>query len=256
MKIVFLSSSGLNEFQQQVLKPILEDRSFEIVGSLIDARPKPSFKKRFLKNLKRGRGGYMLVMFFKSLRRKDDSSVGTKGYFEKMGMPCLTTQEPYSEATILKLKEWQPDVMVMLGGFGIVKEPLLSLAPKGILSYHHGNMRKYRGQPVGFWELYNGEREMGVTVQKLAAGIDKGIPIVERTIPIEKNDDVNTLCKRALMSSTTMMHEALVLLGDPWFSPNEIHEFGPIYTLPNLRQYLKLNYKLFYRKCSRFSQNR
>lgn len=39
-----------------------------------------------------------------------------------------------------------------------------------MLSYHHGDMRRYRGQPPGFWELYNGEREIGVTVQRLAAG--------------------------------------------------------------------------------------
>ena len=122
------------------------------------------------------------------------------------------------------------------------------MAPKGILSYHHGNMRKYRGQPVGFWELYNGETEMGVTVQRLAAGIDKGTPIVEKVIPIEENDDVNSLRNRALMSSTTMMHEAVQLLSDPSFSPNEIRVFGPIYTLPNLRQYLRLKFKLFFRK--------
>ena len=139
MRIVILSGLGLSAFQQQVLEPIVDDPSLEIVGALIDGRPKPSFKKRFIKNLKRGRGGYMLVMFFKSRRRKDNSSVVAKDCFDKIGVPHLSTCEPYSETTVSKLKEWHPDVMVMLGGFGIVKEPLLSLAPKGILSYHHGN---------------------------------------------------------------------------------------------------------------------
>ncbi len=248
MRIVVLSGSGLNEFQLQVLKPIVDDHSIEVVGALIDNRPKPSFKKRFLKNLKRGRGGYMLVMFFKSRRHKSDSSVAAKDYFGSIGVPCLVTREPYSETTVANLKAWQPDVMVMLGGFGIVKEPLLSLASHGVLSYHHGNMRKYRGQPVGFWELYNGEKEMGVTVQKLAAGIDKGIPIVEMTIPIEKDDNVKSLCERALEFSVPMMHKALQLVGEPNFIPIEIQKFGPIYTLPNLRQYLRLQCKLRFRR--------
>ena len=248
MRIVVLSSSGLNAFQQQVMESIVTDHSLEIVGSLVDSRPKPSFKKRFLKNLKRGRGGYMLVMFFKSLRRKDDSSVVAKEFFDSIGVPCIETKEPYGESTIRELKFWRSDVMVMLGGFGIIKEPLLSLAPQGILSYHHGNMRKYRGQPMCFWELYNGEDEMGVTVQRLAAGIDKGIPIVEMTVPIEKNDDVQSLCERALVSSTRMMHDALKLIGNSSFVPTEIVTYGPIYTLPNLRQYIRLLVKLFFKK--------
>ena len=54
-----------------------------------------------------------------------------------------------------------PDVLLRIGGFGIVKEPLLSLCRAGVLSYHHGDMRRYRGQPPAFWELYHGERSIG-----------------------------------------------------------------------------------------------
>ena len=248
MKIAVLCGTGMDSFQQAVLKPILENTSMEIVGAYIDIRPRPSFKKRFLKNLKRGRGGYMMVMYLKSRRAKKTPSVSAAAFFASKGIECVETKQPYSEESIARMMHWSPDVMVMLGGFGIVKEPLLSLAPQGILSYHHGDMRKYRGQPVGFWELYNNESQMGVTVQRLAAGIDKGIPIVEKTIPIEKGDDVRRLCARAMGASTNMMFEALQLVGDPTFSPNVIHEFGPIYTLPNLRQYIMLKIKLLFRK--------
>ena len=52
-------------------------------------------------------------------------------------------------------------------------------------------MRKYRGMPPGLWELYHGEREMGITVQKLAAGLDCGVPIEEKHIPIYPNDTLD-----------------------------------------------------------------
>ena len=247
MKIIILNSNSLDDFQQKVLQPIVDDSSIEIVGVLVDCRPRPSLKKRFLKNLKRGRGGYMIVMLFKSRIARKKPSVAAKVFFANKGITCIETQQPYSEEIIQRLKELQPDVMVMLGGFGIIKEPLLSLAHYGILSYHHGDMRKYRGQPVGFWELYHNEREMGVTVQRLAAGIDKGMPIVEMTIPIEKGDTVSTLSKRALDSSATMMHEALQMTAQPDFVPENIEHYGPIYTLPNLRQYIMLQIKLLLR---------
>ena len=246
MRIAILCGATLDTFQQAVLKPILEDSSIE-VATLIDCRPKPSAKKRFLKNLKRGRGGYMLVMLFKSRFAKKRPSVPAIEFFGVSSIMCIETKHPYSDDVIKHLQNLKIDTMIMLGGFGIVKEPLLSLAPNGILSYHHGNMRKYRGQPVGFWELYNNEKDMGVTVQRLSAGIDKGTPIVEKTIPINKKDTVATLRERAMRESIPMMHEALQKIQSPEFSPAVIHEYGPIYTLPNLRQYLLLQLKLIFR---------
>lgn len=248
MKIAILCGTGLDTFHQEVLRPIMADPSMEIAGVYVDSRPRPSLKKRFMKNLKRGRGGYMLVMLVKSRLAKKKPSVSAVEFFASKGVECVETKQPYSEESIAKILHWSPDVMVMLGGFGIVKEPLLSLAPQGILSYHHGDMRKYRGQPVGFWELYHNESQMGVTVQRLSAGIDKGTPIVEKVVPIKKGDNVKKLCERAMASSIDMMHGALQLIQNSNFRPVLIDEFGKIYTLPNLRQYIALKIKLLFRK--------
>lgn len=248
MKIALLCGTHLDEFQQKVLAPILEDPAIETAAALIDCRPRPSLKKRFIKNLKRGRGGYMLIMLLKSHAAKKKPSVETKQFLGGYGIDCIETQEPYSMDTTRQLQAFQPEAIVMLGGFGIVREPLLSLAPAGILSYHHGDMRKYRGQPVGFWELYNCEKEMGVTVQRLAAGIDRGTPIVEKSIPIRNDDNVASLRDRALEESTNMMHQALAAIQQPTFRPAVIDCYGPIYTIPNLRQYIALQIKLLTRK--------
>ena len=248
MKIVILSGTSLDTFQQEVLQPIVDDPLMEIVAAFIDCRPKPSAKKRFLKNLKRGRGGYMIVMLFKSFFAQRKPTVPAKEFFEDRNIPVIESSTPYAEETIQRLQLLLPEAMVMIGGFGIVKEPLLSLAPKGILSYHHGDMRKYRGQPVGFWELYNNETEMGVTVQRLSAGIDKGTPVVERCIPIHHGDSVSSLRERALSASPDMMHEALHVIQASDYRPTIIETYGPIYTLPNLRQYLLLKLKILFRR--------
>lgn len=248
MKIVILSSTRLDSFQQKVLQPIVEDSAIEVVAALIDCHPHPSLKKRFIKNLKRGRGGYMLIMLSKRYFAKKRPSIAAKEFFSAHGIPCIETQESYTEKTAETIRNLNPEAMVMIGGFGIIKEPLLSLTPRGILSYHHGNMRKYRGQPVGFWELYNNETEMGVTVQRLSAGLDKGTALVEIPIPIEKKDTVTILRNRALDSSISMMHEALQLIQQPNFKPAVIEHYGPVYTIPNLRQYLTLQIKLLFRK--------
>ena len=101
---------------------------------------------------------------------------------------------------------------------------------------------------MGFWELYNNEKEMGVTVQRLANGIDKGVPIVEKQVPIEIHDNVRTLRKRAMTNSIGMMHEAILLIQQTDFKPVVIDRYGPMFTIPNLRQYLTLRIKLLFRK--------
>ena len=54
MKIAILCGTGLDSFQQTVLKPILANVSMEIVGAYLDCRPRPSFKKRFMKKKRIG----------------------------------------------------------------------------------------------------------------------------------------------------------------------------------------------------------
>lgn len=248
MRIAILCSPQLDRFQQEVLAPIMDAPDIEIAGVLIDCRPRPSLKERFVKNLKRGRGGYMLVMLAKRLAARKVPSMPAVGYFSERGVACVETRQPYSSVTLQKTAEMSADVMVMLGGFGIVKEPLLTMAPQGILSYHHGDMRRYRGQPVGFWELYNNEKTMGVTVQRLSAGIDKGTPIAEKTIAIERGDTVASLSQRALDNSVGMMLDALHKIQNPDFEPAVIDRYGSVYTIPNLRQYITLKVKLLFRK--------
>ena len=137
--------------------------------------------------------------------------------------------------------------MILIGGFGIIRKPLLNITRNGVISYHHGDMRKYRGQPPAFWELYNGEEEMGVTVQRMSVGLDCGEPIVEKAVPIRYSDTLNSLKKRAFEESIGMMYQAISLLERDGFTPGKTINLGRVYTIPNLRQWLILNMKIAYR---------
>jgi hypothetical protein len=70
---------------------------------------------------------------------------------ERTGIPFLIANDPYSTSTVNKIREKGLDVLLFISGFGIIKELLLNSKPLGILSYHHGDVRRYRGQPSAFW---------------------------------------------------------------------------------------------------------
>jgi methionyl-tRNA formyltransferase len=248
MKIGLLTTTGLSEFRLDSLKPVLRDKSFSIALAIIDDSPKKSFVQKIKKNLKKGRGGYIVIMAFQKLFQKNKIAVGTEKFCDETGIAIYKTKDIYSSESISKISESKLDILLLIDAFGIIKEPLLSLTPFGILSYHHGNMRKYRGQPPAFWELYNNEKEMGITVQILSSGLDCGIAVEEKTITIRKTDTLKKLYDRAMSESVNMMYEALKKLNTPGFIPSEIDSYGKVYTIPNLRQWIWFNLKTFWRR--------
>jgi methionyl-tRNA formyltransferase len=108
-------------------------------------------------------------------------------------------------------------------------------------------MREYRGMPPALWELYNNEKEMGITVQVLAPGLDCGIPIDEKTIEIQPKDSLKSLRSRLFKESEDMMYVALKKLSNPDFKRCKIERLGKVYTLPTLSQWIFLNLKILWR---------
>lgn len=247
VNIAMLCVETLNSFQLKVIEPFFESPNHNICVCVVDTRPPQTIPQRIKKNLKRGRGGYIFIMAFQTLLKRMERAQSTEEYFQRNNIPVLVTANPYSEDTINRIESFNPDVMILIGGFGIIKRPLLNLTKNGVISYHHGDMRKYRGQPPCFWELLNGEKEMGVTVQRLSAGLDCGEPIIEKTIPIRRSDTLSSLGKRAFNESVGMMYEAITLLEEEGFTPEKLTTLGKVYTIPNFRQWFMCIMKIAYR---------
>jgi hypothetical protein len=66
-------------------------------------------------------------------------------------------------------------------GFRILKGDILTAAPRGILSFHHGDNRVNRGGPTGVWEVLLGEDTSGLTMQIMGAELDGGL-VLARSI--------------------------------------------------------------------------
>lgn len=256
LRIGLLSSDSISESKSYSLDPILRDSRYKVIHCFVDDRPGLSFNKKFRKNLKRGRGGYMLVMAWKSFfkRGKSRNSQDIQSYCQDFSIPLSFWKTPiYCEEHLEEMRSKNLDLLILLGGFGIVRDKIISIPHIGVLSYHHGDMRKYRGMPPAFWEVYNGEKEMGVTVQLLDAGLDSGLPVKEIKVPLYNQDDENSAHKRASRIGEPLLAEALEFLyGNPQVGIKPIQELGKIYTLPNLKQYAILKWRIFSRRVNIF----
>jgi methionyl-tRNA formyltransferase len=179
-------------------------------------------------------------MALQTLFESKRGTIDSEAFFNNQLVPVRRVTKPYYRVNIDFIKKVSPDILVLFSGFGIIKEALLKVAPLGVLSQHHGDMRKYRGMPPAFLELYNGESEMGVSVQKLSEKLDLGVPILEKSVPIYPRDTWKRLKERAYKVSGKLPYLALRLIHDQKAPNKEIATVGKIYTLPNMRQWLRL----------------
>lgn len=86
-----------------------------------------------------------------------------------------------------------PAVVAELGSLGadlgasygspILRRSVLDLPARGTLGIHHGRLPDYRGKKTTFWAILHGEREVGVTIQRLNTKLDGGEIVREGTVP-------------------------------------------------------------------------
>jgi hypothetical protein len=123
------------------------------------------------------------------------------------------------------------DVAVLFG-FGFITGAVLHAFDHGVLSFHHGDLREYRGQPMGFWEYLNGEDEAGITLQRLTETLDGGEVICLNRIDISEQQRWKGVRSRLFAASEDVLAEGIRRIQDESFTPWEPTTVGDLYTIP------------------------
>jgi methionyl-tRNA formyltransferase len=109
-------------------------------------------------------------------------------------------------------REKNLDVIVSVAAPTIFKKGLLELPNWGCINIHHAKLPFYRGMMPNFWQMYHSEENAGITVHRINAGIDEGEIILQREIPIEKDDSLDSLIKRSKKIGAHCIIEALDMI--------------------------------------------
>jgi hypothetical protein len=79
----------------------------------------------------------------------------------------------FSTEDIEKIKALDFDLLIRCGS-GILRGDILHASRLGVISFHHGDKRIYRGAPAGFWECYYEWPQTGFVIQRLTEKPDAG----------------------------------------------------------------------------------
>lgn len=103
------------------------------------------------------------------------------------GVPFHLVANYHNEEAGGLLRAAQADLGVIYGT-NIIRESVFRIPRLGSINLHQGLAPFYRGGPPVFWELYNGEREVGLTVHFVAAKVDTGAVLLQETVPLAYDD--------------------------------------------------------------------
>ena len=238
-----------------VFQYLIDVADCEIVALVVHPKLYQTKFQKVKKSLKKGRGAYTLILIFQSvfqtirgLIAKSKHAIHFTNIAGAEQIPLIRLNDLYSTESLKIIKELHADAGVLFGYHRIVKPVFINIFPTGVLSYHYGDMRKYRGQTAGFWELYYGEKELGITVQLISEEIDRGRPVFEISIPIQPDDLMRDLDKKVEIQTPSMMAMAIKRLMTESSQPSPLNSYGKLYTVPTIGQWFIYQSYMFRRR--------
>jgi methionyl-tRNA formyltransferase len=102
-----------------------------------------------------------------------------------------------------------PDAVIVVGYGRIIPQWMIDLPRFGNLNLHASLLPKYRGAAPIQWAIANGETATGVTTMQIDAGLDTGDILMQRELPILRDDTAETVGPKLASIGAELMIETL-----------------------------------------------
>lgn len=143
-----------------------------------------------------GRGGRQLLQ----------SAV--KRYALSNNIPVLQPEKLRAPDFISALKAINSDVFIVVA-FRMLPEMVWSMPRLGTYNVHASLLPKYRGAAPINWAIINGESETGVTTFRLSHEIDTGMIALQKSIPIDYEDNAGTLHDKLMQLGAELLLQTI-----------------------------------------------
>lgn len=147
---------------------------------------------------------YVLSLFSRPLVRLCRSH-GVRVYFERS-----INEKPF-------LSFWESqhlDLIVSVAAPVIFKKELIGLPKHGCINIHHGALPFYRGMMPTFWQLFHGEKRVGITVHQINERLDEGPIILQEFLTVSEKESLESLIIRSKQAGAGCLLEAIRRIND------------------------------------------
>jgi methionyl-tRNA formyltransferase len=177
----------------------------------------------------------------------NDEKASVANISKKFGIPFERFENINTDEAFNWVKNFSPELIISLQP-QIIRKKMLELPVKGIVNFHPGKLPHYRGPVPVFWALYNGEKNIGLSVHFMDAKIDNGNIIHQIELPIGENETYYSLSEKITKNISSLLLKSIICIenNDPYL-PN-IGISGSYQTYPGFSEALKLKWNYFKRK--------
>jgi len=149
------------------------------------------------------------------------------------GIPHEQIGNPNTPEFVESARRRAPDVLISVACPYILKEPLLTIAPRGAINIHHAPLPRYKGMMPTFWQMFHGEKVVGLTIHYMVAKIDEGEALLQDEQAIEPGESLDHLIQRSKRHGAHCMARALRQIRDGGSRPTTLDRSkGSYFTFP------------------------
>lgn len=121
----------------------------------------------------------------------------------------LLTPEKLDAEIIAAICAYECDYALVVAYGTLFPEELISAFPKGVLNVHYSLLPKYRGATPLEGALLAGEKETGVTIQKMLRKLDAGDIVAQEAIEITAGETARELRPRLIALGAQLLADTL-----------------------------------------------
>ena len=179
-RVVFM---GTPDFAVPILEKLTQD--YKVVG-VITQPDRPS-----------GRGKKIQKSAVKLLAESIDLDIYQPG--------SVNTSE-----SLEKIKFWDPEIIIVAAFGQILKPDILALPPSGCINVHASLLPRWRGAAPVNTAILQGDKKTGITIMKMAEGLDAGPILTQKALEIFPNDTAGSLSGRLAILGADLLGDTLL----------------------------------------------
>jgi len=112
-------------------------------------------------------------------------------------------------AALEKIAAARPEALVVAAYGLLLPEPVLKIAPRGAINIHASLLPRWRGAAPIQRALLAGDRQTGISIMQMDAGLDTGPVLARHPLPIGRDDDFQTLHDKLAALGAELLLEVL-----------------------------------------------
>ncbi|WP_130836600.1 methionyl-tRNA formyltransferase [Lachnoclostridium sp. Marseille-P6806] len=142
-------------------------------------------------------------------RGREMEKTPVKRCAEKWGIPVFQPDRIRNPEAAARLREEDCDLIVVAAFGQILSQEILNIPPRGAVNVHASLLPKYRGAAPIQQAVIDGEKESGVTIMQMDAGLDTGDILFQERIPLAPKETGESLYEKLAALGGELLVKAL-----------------------------------------------